>query len=244
MDVNQYDSLYLKLKNALKAEIEHHHLGNEKVSIRCSVLTAEDAIGNPEDRDYPIIKGREKMLEASFKGVCGQVFTDEFGNADYTIDEILAMPLDSNRRRAEFLASLNAIFRYLKLCDKTVHCKDHEPRECANDLLAAIDPSKKVLLVGYQPRFLEYLSRQNSVRVVDLDIDNVGTEKFGITIEPCENTDDAIEWCDLILATGSTIVNCSIADFWDRGKPVIFYGVTISAAAKILNLKTYCSKGR
>lgn len=184
------------------------------------------------------------MLEASFMGAHGQVFTDEYGNADYEIDEILTMPLDSNRRRAEFIASLNAVYRHLGLCDKTVHCKDGEPRECADDLLRFIEADKKVLLVGLQPRFLEYLASRNKVRVVDLDIDNVGTEKFGVIIEPAENTDDAIEWCDLIFATGSTIINCSIADFFDRGRPVVFYGVTISAPAKILNLKTYCSKGR
>jgi uncharacterized protein (DUF4213/DUF364 family) len=55
--------------------------------------------------------------------------------------------------------------------------------------------------------------------------------------------DDAIKWSDLIFATGSTIVNGTIGNFINKNKPVIFYGVTISAAAKILNLKTYCYCG-
>lgn len=243
MNKNNCHNIYQKLKAALENETCSRGLQHEKVSIRCSVLTAEDAIGNPEDKDYPIIKGREKMIEAVFRGSQGQVFTDEYGNAEYTIEEVLNMDISTNRKRAEFIASLNAIFRHLGLCKNTIHCRDAEPRECAGDLHNVIAAGEKILLVGCQPRFLEFLAKQNKVRVVDLDMDNIGSEKFGVKIEPPENTSDAIEWCDMIFATGSTIVNCTIGDFLNKGKPVIFYGVTISAAARILGLTTYCSKG-
>jgi len=61
-----------------------------------------------------------------------------------------------------------------------------------------------------------------------------------VIVEPVEMTEDAIQWCDLIFATGSTVVNGSMSNFLERGKPVIFYGVTVSATAKILNLNAYC----
>ncbi|MBU4484028.1 hypothetical protein KKA47_01260 [bacterium] len=243
MDLNRCSEIYKKLKKALKNEVVKNNLQNENISIRFKALTAEEAIGNPEDSDYPIIMGKEKIVEADFKGSIGHAFTDECGNADYSIGKLIKMPLDSNRKRSDFIAALNAIYRYLGLCDKTVHCKDTEPRECAEMLLKEIGPGKKVLLVGLQPRFLEFLAKQNDVRVIDLDQDNIGAEKFGIKIEPPENTDNAIEWCDVIFATGSTIVNCTIVNFLNTDKPVIFYGVTISATAKILELNTYCSKG-
>ena len=243
MTTNNCDEIYKKLKNALESVVIKNDLQNERVSIRFKALTAEEAIGNPEDKDYPIIKGREKIVEADFKGAKGHAFTDEYGNADYSVAEILNMELASNRKRADFIAAFNAIFKYCKLCDKTVHCRDTEPRECAEMLLNEIGSGKKILLAGLQPRFLEFLARQNNVRVVDLDRDNIGTEKFGVTIEPPEKTDEGIKWCDLILATGSTIVNCTIDKFINAGKPVIFYGVTISGPAKVLDLNTYCSKG-
>jgi len=47
----------------------------------------------------------------------------------------------------------------------------------------------------------------------------------------------------MIFATGSTIVNNTISNFIGVGKPAVFYGVTISAPAKILNLTTFCEYG-
>lgn len=87
------------------------------------------------------------------------------------------------------------------------------------------------------------LSSKCNVRVIDLDSDNIGANRFGKIVESSEMVDDAIQWCDLIFSTGSTIVNSTITNFLNQNKPVIFYGVTISAAANILNLKTYCYCG-
>jgi uncharacterized protein (DUF4213/DUF364 family) len=87
------------------------------------------------------------------------------------------------------------------------------------------------------------LASKYRVRVVDLDQDNIGSDVFGVVVEPPEMTAEAIKWCDLIFATGSTIVNGTITNFLNQDKPVIFYGVTISAAANILNLKKYCHCG-
>ncbi len=232
--------LYENLKEALREKIEEHHLSGKNISVRCKALSAVEAIGNPEDSDYPIIKGKEVMVEAVFQGAKGQAFTDSFENADYLIDDLLGIDLNSNKGRASFIAGLNAVFRYLELCDKTVHCKDAEPKECAKHLPEFIGNYPKVLLVGQQPRFLEILARHYELRVVDMDPDNIGRKISGIKIESPEMTTDAIAWCDLIFATGSTVVNGTMAGFLAQDKPVIFYGVTVSAVAKILNLKKYC----
>jgi uncharacterized protein (DUF4213/DUF364 family) len=235
--------LYAELREALRNEIQKHNLSGQNISVRCKALSASEAIGKPEHDDYPVIKGKEVMVEAVFKGAKGQAFTDEFENADYLVDDLLKIKLNSNKKRAGFISGLNAVFRYLNLCDKTIHCKDNEPKDCANNLSEAVGAFNNVFLVGYQPRFLETLASKYSVRVVDLDQDNIGSDVFGVVIEPPEMTADAIKWCDLIFATGSTIVNGTITNFLNRGKPVLFYGVTISAAAKILNLNKYCHCG-
>ncbi len=50
---------------------------------------------------------------------------------------------------------------------------------------------------------------------------NIGKMKFGITVEPESKTNELL----------------------DKNKPVIFYGVTISAAAKVLGFNNYCPYG-
>jgi hypothetical protein len=234
---------YERCKEALDREIHHHHFAGRRVSVRCKALSAKEAIGNPEHTDYPIIKGREVMVEADFGGIKGQAFTDAFENADIAVEDLLKMTLDTNQRRAVFISGLNAVFRHLGLCGKTIHCRDNEPKQCAEGLSSAIGAHQKVLLVGHQPRFLECLAANYDVRAVDLDPDNIGKTFSCVTIEPPEKTPEAINWCDLIFATGSTMVNGTLPAFIGLDKPVIFYGVTISAAAKICGLKTYCACG-
>ncbi len=237
-------NLYDKLKKALEDKIQKHNLTGQNISIRCKALSTYEAIGEPSDQDYPIIKGKEVMVEAVFKGAKGQSFTEQFENTDYSVEDLLKINLNSNKKRASFIAGLNAVFRHLKLCDKTVHCKDNEPRECAEKLSSYIGSDyNNILLIGHQPRFLETLAADYKVRVLDMDKDNIGSKRFGVLIESADITEDAIKWADLIFATGSTIVNGTIDNFINKNKPVIFYGVTISAPAKILNLKTYCYCG-
>lgn len=238
-----YSSITNKLQQALEKEVINGSFLDQNISIRCHALPPGVAIGTPEHDDYPIIKGREVMIEAGFKNAKGQAFTDEFENADYRVEDLLNIQLDTNRNRAVFIAGLNAVFRYLELIDHSVHCRDTEPVKCAEKLLDHIAPGSHVLLVGFQPRFLEILASNYHIRAVDLDQDNINKIVFNIKIEPSRCTEDAIKWCDMIFATGSTIVNGTIAKFLETEKPVIFYGVTIAAAAKILNLKTYCEYG-
>lgn len=236
-------TIYEQLKTALAAEIQAHHLSGRPITVRCKALSAREAIGNPDQTDYPIIKGREVMVEAEFLGSRGQAFTDAHEDAAMRVEELPELDLRDNRRRAVFVSGLNAVFRHLGLCGKTIHCKDNEPCTCAETLPEVIGGRGKVLMVGHQPRFLEKLAALCAVRTVDLDADNIGKDFSGIRIEPPENTKDAISWCDMVFATGSTLVNGTISQFLELDKPVVFYGVTIAAAGKILGLNTYCRCG-
>lgn len=236
-------NIYERLKEALRDQISIHNLAGKQIHVNCRALSAREAIGSPEHDDYPIIKGKEAMVEADFCGAKGQAFSDDFENTTLDIEQLLTLDLDSSRSRATFVSALNAVYRHLDLSGKTVHCRDQEPVECAAHLSDIIASGKKVVLVGHQPRFLEALAARNQVRAVDMDADNIGKTFSGVTIEPPENTDDAIGWADLIFATGSTLVNGTITGLLDRDTPVIFYGVTISAAARILNLDAYCHCG-
>lgn len=236
-------SIYLDLKSALKLRIQEKGITGQKIRIQCRALSAGEAIGRPEHEDYPIVKGKEVMVEAEFNGAKGQAFTDEFENNVVLVDELLNMDLKDNRERAAFVSGLNAVYRYLGLIDTSIHCRDYEPVRCAEKIMDIIPKGTKVLLAGYQPRFLEALAPRYQVRVIDLDPDNVNKTVFTTRIESAAMSEEAIQWCDLIFATGSSLVNGTIHTFMGAKKPAIFYGVTIAAAGKILNLDTYCCFG-
>ena len=81
------------------------------------------------------------------------------------------------------------------------------------------------------------------MRVLDLDKGNISREKFGqIILDGSKDMKDAVRWSDLVLATGSTLVNDTIDEILAlAGKDkVIFYGVTIAGAASLLNLNRIC----
>lgn len=237
---SEIELLYGRLKSSLATLIDEHDLAGRDLQVRCRVLESVEAIGSPLDLDYPILRGREHMIEAVFGGFRGQAFADEFENLDGPVERLCEIDVDTNARRAIFIAGLNAVYRSCGLCETTVHCRDEEPRDCAQRLREIIPQGERVLLVGLQPRFLETLAQTNPVRTIDLDPRNMGQRQFGVEIESADATAEAIGWCERILATGSTIVNGTIVTFLEPGKPIVFFGVTISAAATILGLETFC----
>ena len=78
---------------------------DETVVIRAKPLTPEEAIGNPESEDFPILKGVERLMQAEFAGSFGQAFTDMYGDFEGTLQDVLAMELTNNYRRAIFVAT-------------------------------------------------------------------------------------------------------------------------------------------
>jgi uncharacterized protein (DUF4213/DUF364 family) len=225
--------------------IKEHGLEGEEVTVKAAALTSEQAIGNPEDKDYPLIAGEERLMQAEFRGAKGHAFTDHYGNFNGRLLDIAEMELTNNFRRAVFIASLNAVMNYLGLASRTVHCKDKQPRECADELVSYIEKNyghPKIAVVGFQPRMVEALAQHFELRVTDLDEANIGQEKFGVKIDGPDRTRENLEWCDIALVTGTTIVNDTIDQFL-TDKPVIFYGVTIAGAAELEGLIRFCPFG-
>lgn len=235
---------YKSLLEEFKKLVKDHQLMKEVITVSGRVLSAEEAIGNPSRKDFPILKGREKLMEANFKGCKGQAYTDMPDDFSGTIGDIINRPLETNYDKAVLISTINAVYRYLKTSTKTIHCKDEEPEKCSNELCSYIkeeygDP--KIGLIGLQPSMLERLSKEFKIRVVDLNAQNIGAIKFGVQIEDGnKDTDDVLSWCDIILATGSTIVNGSITKFI-TDKPTIFYGTSIVGSAQLMNLNHFCA---
>ncbi|PKK89097.1 MAG: hypothetical protein CVV64_15835 [Candidatus Wallbacteria bacterium HGW-Wallbacteria-1] len=236
------------------------NLPDFQVTVRARPLTSQEAIGNPEHHDYPIQKGKERLMEAIYGNGKGVAFTDMFGDFDGTLSEILSMDLSNNFRRAILTSTMNAVLNHQGLIDKTSHCKDTGPGKCGlqvaewvktfilnssnEKLKASLETGGlKILLVGMQPRLLEGLSSEFDVRITDMDRENIGKVINGVEVMDAGRTDECLQWCDMIMATGTTLVNDSADQFIRSGKPLVLYGVTCAAAAWMHDLPRYCPEG-
>jgi uncharacterized protein (DUF4213/DUF364 family) len=218
-----------------------------KVVVSVRGLKPEEAIGRPLHGDYPILRGREVLIQAELEEAIGQAFTDEPRRFEGSLEDVHEMGLSSNGERAVFVAVANATYRYLGLVGNTVHCKDEGPETCgkkiAESLASLVAPETRLLMIGFQPSIAESLSRRfKNFRVTDMDPENVGRVKRGVKIESYEVNREAMAWSDAVIATGSTIVNSTIDEIIElcKGKLLMFYGVTIASAAYEFGLKRLC----
>ncbi|MDI9569683.1 MAG: DUF364 domain-containing protein [Pseudomonadota bacterium] len=231
-------------KDKLKALADEHGSTGELVTITCKALSPEEAIGNPLHDDYPIQLGKERLIEAEFLGKKGQAFSDAYLNYTGSVREILSLRLDTNARRAIFISSLNAIMAGIGKMPEALHCKNDDLIRCgrsfANFIAALPATVRKTLLVGLQPRLLEALASSRQVRVCDLNPDNIGTKKCGVTIDGPERFVENARWADAVFATGSTVVNGTIDAIAEARPDTVFYGVTIAGVARLAGLRQFC----
>jgi uncharacterized protein (DUF4213/DUF364 family) len=225
------------------------------VTVRAHPLSTEEAIGQPGRRDFPLIKGKERLLEAVVGESRGNAFTDAPREFTGSLAELLALPLDDTRNRGLYIAALNATFRRAGLVGGTVHCRDDDPERCAREIAALVDTRfrwQRVGLIGFNPAIAEALARRvgpDRLRITDLDPENVGSERFGIPIWDGEcRFRELIEWADAVLMTGSTFVNGTfdaIREAIERaGKPMVLYGVTAAAMAHLCGFERLCPCAR
>ena len=217
-------------------------------------LLPRDAIGDAEV-DFVIKKGKEYVIEATFDKAHGQAFTGIACEWKGTLEELLSLELSDIRNRGIFVASMNAVLRALGLATGTNHCRDEDPSNCGPEITGQLETRfgpKRFGLVGLQPAILKALVNhftRDLVRVVDLNPDNVGGSKYGIKVwDGQRDLPRLVEWSEVGLVTGSSIVNGTIDEiikrFRDYGKSLVFFGNTISGTAALLNLDRFCPFGR
>lgn len=232
------------IQQKLKDLAAQHDLSGSNVYIESSVLTVKEAIGSPRRNDFPLQKGKEKLMQACCNGYYGQAYTDMPDNFSGTIQEVVSLPLKNNYQRAVLVSSFNAVLRSLNLCGNTIHCKDCQPEECSGKLVEMIKSTygnPKIALFGFQPAMAEALAGKFDLRIFDLDPENIGRERFGVTIENGNCRMEEVQaWADLVLVTGSTICNGTLSNFLSLQKPVVFYGTTIAGTASAFGLNHFC----
>jgi len=189
-------NFYQEIKEKFCQLIKGDDIWSSRINVvNVRTLTPQEVIGNPERDDFPLLRGKEVMIQADFKGSLGQAFTDMPGNYSGTLREIFEMPLANNFQRAIFTASINAVLRYFKFISKTVHCRDKEPGECADHLKDYIQErfnQPRIAFIGLQPAMIAALKHNFEIRVVDLDVDNIGKRKAGVLIESISKTKNFI----------------------------------------------------
>ncbi|MGC8862367.1 MAG: iron-sulfur cluster assembly scaffold protein, partial [Armatimonadota bacterium] len=222
------------------------------LAVAATKLPEELAVGNTADRDYPIWKGKEGIVEARLLDGVGQAFSPVPSCFSGELRYVLALNLAGTdetalRNRGVFVASVNALCRHLGIAEQTIHCRDEGPRECAKDLLGVISAGSpddsRITLIGCQPRMIEALSSDYQLRVIDLDPDNIAKSVGGITVEGEEKTGEALDWYNIALVTGSTLVTGAIDRFVGLKCHTVFYGITIAGAAALLRLHRFCTRG-
>lgn len=234
--------------------IDNNNLNDVELQVLAKPLTPEEAIGVPGRRDFPIIIGKERVIEAIVLGSRGQAFTDSPSEYIGKLGDIMDLPLDSNRNRALLVATINAVMKHLGLVEGTIHCKDDDPEICAMEIASHCRKSgaKTVGLIGLNPAIAEALSREfgaKNVRIADLDKNNIGSRKFDVEIiDGASDADYIIRSTDIVLITGTTFVNGTFDGLWDAvtryGKKSIIFGVTAAGIAKLMNLHRLCPCAR
>ncbi len=244
--------MYTKLKTALIDLAKENGLLESEVNITAKILTPEEAIGKTERKDFPLLQGKEFLIQADFKNALGQAFTDAPSNFKGKLKKILELKLTDNNDRALFIATLNAVMRYMGAADKTIHCKNKEPELCAGEIAKTIidkySTAVKIGIIGFQPAIIDNFAKRlptQNIKVTDLDKDNINKIKYEVLIwDGRKMAKELFRTCDVILATGSTVVNdglsqlISLSEKYQR--PLYLYGTTVAGASKILGLERLC----
>lgn len=241
-----------QIKKALREIIDQDRtVLDQLVDVR--TLSPLEAIGNPGDWDFPLLRGREILLQATFRQSPGQAFTSNPKPYQGTLAEVMNLDLDCLEKRAVFIAVLNAFLRDRGLIKNTIHCRNSDPEECGKQIAGYLktkhNPST-IGVAGYQPALINALCeyfKPDQIEVTDLNADNLEKIYQSIKIKDgVKDTETLINNCDLLLVTGSVFANDTAEPFYRavlEDKPIYFFGTTVSGIAKILNLPHLCPLG-
>jgi len=249
------DTYIERSRHAFRNLIQERNLETAAVRVRARPLSSEEAIGEPGRRDFPLLKGKERLLEAVIGGSRGHAFTDSPREFTGSVEEFLGLSLNDTRARGLYLAALNAAFSHAGLVNGTVHCRDDDPETCAGLIAARVGDHlrwQNIGVIGFNPALVEGLARwfgPHRIKVTDLDPDNIETERFGIQIwDGATRAEELVGWADGVLLTGTTLVNGTFDSLWSmmnaNRTPAILFGVTASAMAHLFGFERICPCAR
>jgi hypothetical protein len=256
--MKQMNNIYEEFKKWVEEKMNENLISrDEKITAR--PLFPGEAIGEGEAarrHDYPLRKGKEYLLEARFRNSRGQAFTDEPKSWQGTVESFLNLDTGKNEERAIFVAAFNAITGDLGVVTNTVHCRNESMEKCARKmarhLSERLEKGAKILIVGYQPAFIEAASEMfgpERVRVVDLDTENIGRTVYGITIADGEtDLETMVKDVSFGVVTGSSFVNATYSqierNFQKFNVPFFVFGTSGAAPAVFRGVERWCPESK
>lgn len=235
--------------------VETAGLLDMKVTVKVKPLTPKEAIGSPKRSDFPIVVGKERVIEASVSGSRGHAFSDTVRSFEGRLSDVLSLPLDGNGNRAVYIAVLNATLRHLGRLENTLHCRDDDPELCGAEIAWILRQrffEPRVGLVGLNPAIAEHLVGAfgaERVHITDLNADNIGGSRHGVDVwDGTSATADLIRSSDVVLVTGTTLVNGTFDEIWEQitaqGKKGIVFGVTAAGVCGLMGYERLCPFAR
>ncbi len=255
MTSNSSSSLLRATREPFREIAEEAGLTDTRVAVVATPLTPEEAIGTPGRRDYPILLGKERVVESRVLGSRGQAFTDSAQEFVGSVADVIALELTTSQQRAIYVATLNAVFAHLGRADATVHCRHDEPEECGLQIALQLYDrygAANVGLIGLNPAIAQHLTTvfgPDQVRITDLNPDNVGKTRFGVGVwDGATQVNELIDESDVVLVTGTTLINGTFDAIYqrcrDQGRDCLVFGVTAAAVAALVRFERICPCGR
>jgi len=244
-------SILNEAKDKLSPLVKEHQLGCEAVQVTVRALSPKQAIGQTQRRDFPLLEGKEVIVEAEVKGSRGQAFTDKPHSYAGSVADVLQLSQEMLGNRAIFLATINAITAHLGIATGVRHCRDDELEKCGEQIthnLLKRFGKTRVGLIGFQPAILENLAKRlgsENVRSTDLNSTNIGSCMYGVVIwDGKTDTQQLIDWCQVMLVTSSTMVNNTFDIIHQTAtalhKRLITFGVTGAGVCALTALERLC----
>jgi len=241
---------FINAQEALKSLLrENDELGSLEINISSRALKNEEAIGNPDRKDFPLLTGKEVLLQAEIDGYLGQAFTSDPIAYQGSIKAILELSGERPGNYALMVATLNALTNKMGKANKTIHCLNNEPEDCAKQICKEVIENHgycKVGIIGYQPAILEHCAQafgQENVMITDLNPDNVGDERYGVKVmDGFTDTEKLVDFADVLLVTGTILANGTDESvlMLIQDKPFYFFGTTCAGLAYINDYKRLC----
>jgi uncharacterized protein (DUF4213/DUF364 family) len=247
----QMSTVLARAREAFSSLIEEKRLSAHPVQVTTRALSTEEAIGRPKYDDLPLLRGKEVMIEAEFRGAKGHAFTAAPAPWEGTLEELLQLPLGDNHHRAILTAAMNAVLRSLGEIDRTIHCRNEGIERCGEAIARELRQQQgpiSVGVIGYQPGLVVGLAQHfgpDNVHVTDLLWENIGRRAHGIEIwDGMTRTGDLATMSQLVLATGSTAANGTLDGILrlaeESHTPLVLYGVTGAAVCHLCRLRRVC----
>ena len=246
----QFKDAYQTLTELLE---EHGESDLLQVIVNSRTLTSREAIGEPDRRDFPLLQGKEVLIQAEIDGYAGQAFTSDPIPYEGLVKDLFKLDRKRPGHQALVVASLNALACKMGKTERTIHCLNNEPEECADQISKHVFEKHgrcRVGIIGYQPAILDHCSRQfgaENVFITDLNPDNIGHTRYGVKVwDGARDTARMIENVDVMLITGTILANGTYESVLSEigDKPYYFYGTTCAALASINEVPRLCFKSR